>query len=193
MWIVQANIIVQICDEKKSKPVGIAKINLGTFIEEQTSNPDAPLLVKTFPLEKCPDKQASVEFQLRTTLVNANVTNADNLSQMSDVMSNIGDDVESQFDFEDFLEDDKNDAKSTIARIRSKIHGGGSVKRPAATILKTHIMQGSDPTRPPLMIGKQVPVGPVGNSDLGGIDADSIILNSVGKPSDATANESTSL
>jgi hypothetical protein len=60
---------------------------------------------------------------------------------MSDVMSNIGDDVESQFDFEDFLEDDKNDAKSTIARIRSKIHGGGSVKRP-------------DPTRPPLMIGK---------------------------------------
>jgi hypothetical protein len=31
-----ANLIVQICDEKKTKPVGIVKINLGTFIEEQS-------------------------------------------------------------------------------------------------------------------------------------------------------------
>lgn len=29
-----ANLIVQICDEKKTKPVGIVKINLGTFIDE---------------------------------------------------------------------------------------------------------------------------------------------------------------
>ena len=28
--------MVQICDEKKSKPVGIVKINLGKFIEEQS-------------------------------------------------------------------------------------------------------------------------------------------------------------
>ena len=31
-----ANLIVQICDEKKTKPVGIVKINLGTFIDEQS-------------------------------------------------------------------------------------------------------------------------------------------------------------
>ena len=31
--------MVQICDEKKTKSVGVVKINLGKFIEEQTANP----------------------------------------------------------------------------------------------------------------------------------------------------------
>ena len=33
--------MVMICDEKKSKAVGIVKINLGTFIEEQEQDPSA--------------------------------------------------------------------------------------------------------------------------------------------------------
>ena len=121
-------------------------------------------------LEKCPDKSAYIEFSLKTTLVSANATGQDNLSQMSDVLSAYDSGPESEFDFNDFLEEGKDGgdpSRSAIAKIRSKINR-------ANTVVKTHIKQSADPTRPPLMIGKQVPT----NSDMGGIDADSIIEQS---------------
>ena len=43
---------------------------------------------------------------------------------MSDVLSNYDSGPESEFDFQDFLEEGKNDAKSTLAKIRSKINAG---------------------------------------------------------------------
>lgn len=89
---------------------------------------------------------------------------------MSDVISAYDSGPESEYDFNDFLEDGKDGggdpAKAAIAKIRSKLTKG-------PTIVKT-IKQSNDPTRPPLMIGKQVPT----NSELGGIDADSIIEKS---------------
>lgn len=80
-------------------------------------------------LEKCPDKNAFIEFTLKTTLVSANASGQDNLSQMSDVMSAYDSGPESEFDFQDFLEEDKNDPRSAIAKIRSKIN-----KKPAMVI-----------------------------------------------------------
>ena len=102
--------------------------------------------------------------------MNANASGQDNLSQMSDVLSAYDSGPESEFDFNDFLEEGKDGgdpSKSAIAKIRSKLNKG-------PTLVKTHIKQSVDPTRPPLMIGKQVP----SNSELGGIDADSIIEQS---------------
>jgi hypothetical protein len=95
-----ANLIVQICDEKKTKPVGIVKINLGTFIEEQ-SQPGGTegCKVQKMMLEKCPDKNAFIEFSLQTTLVSANATGQDNLSQMSEAQSMYDSGPESEFDF----------------------------------------------------------------------------------------------
>ena len=159
---------MQISDERKSKAVGIVRINLGTYITEQEAG-GVPQ-VKRLALEKCPDKAATIEISLKTTLVNANASGQDNLSQMSDVLSAYDSGPESEFDFNDFLEEGKDGGdptKSAIAKIRSKINKG-------STIVKTHIRQSADPTRPPLMIGKQVP----SNTELGGIDADSIIEQS---------------
>lgn len=132
-------------------------------------------------LEKCPDKHATIEFSLKTTLISANASGQDNLSQMSDVMSAYDSGPESEFDFNDFLEEDKNNggdpSRSAIAKIRSKIN-----KKP--TIIKTAIKQSADPTRPPLMIGKQVPT----NTELGGLDADQIIEQSKRPPASLHQN-----
>lgn len=91
-------------------------------------------------LEKCPDKTATIEFSLKTTLVSANVA-ADGLSQMSDALSNYDSGPESEFEFNDFLDDSKNDKKSKLERIRSKINGARTIK------------PSTDPSKPPLMIG----------------------------------------
>ena len=85
---------------------------------------------------------------------------------MSDVISAYDSGPESEYDFNDFLEDGKDGgdpARSAIAKIRSKLNKG-------PTIVKT-IKQSADPTRPPIMIGKQVP----SNAEMGGLDADKII------------------
>jgi hypothetical protein len=73
-------------------------------------------------LEKCPDKNAFIEFSLQTILVSANATGQDNLSQMSEAQSMYDSGPESEFDFQDFLEEEKDDTRSAIAKIRSKIN-----------------------------------------------------------------------
>lgn len=65
---------MHICDEKKSKAIGIVKINLGKFIEDQSTSSDSTMLTTTMILEKCPDKTATIEFSLKTTLVTANAS-----------------------------------------------------------------------------------------------------------------------
>lgn len=91
------------------------------------------------PLSKCPDKNATIEFILKSTLVSANVTGAETLSMMSDALSNDSG-PDSDFEFDDFLKEDKNDGKSALAAIRKRI-------RKPPTIIKTQIkgMEGKPP------------------------------------------------
>ena len=79
---------------------------------------------------------------------------------------NFGDDsgVESDYDFDDFNDSEEKSGKSLLARIRSK-------HRKPPTIIHTQIRNSNDPTKPPLVLGRQ---GTVENS----IDADNIIQSS---------------
>ena len=70
------------------------------------------------PLEKCPDKNATIEFSLKTTLVSANITGQETMTLGDDVSNGSG--PESEFEFQDFLEENKNDIKNTIAKIRKQ-------------------------------------------------------------------------
>lgn len=59
-------------------------------------------------MEKCPDKQAVIEFTLKTTLISANAA-GDNMSQMSDGISMYDSGPESEFAFEDFHKEESKD------------------------------------------------------------------------------------
>lgn len=52
-------------------------------------------------LEKCSDKEATIEFSLKSTLVSSNVAGQETLSQMSDVMS-MDSGPDSEYDMNDF-------------------------------------------------------------------------------------------
>lgn len=70
--------------------------------------------------------------------------NGDSLSQMSDVLS-VDSGVDSEFDIEEFEEEAK---------------GGGGLRRGRKPVaIRTTIKNSNDPTKPPLMIGKAVPIG----------------------------------
>ncbi len=60
-------------------------------------------------MENCPDKEATVEFSLKSTLVSSNVGDGETMSMMSDVMS-MDSGPESEYDFGDF---DDTKSKST--------------------------------------------------------------------------------
>jgi len=114
-------------------------------------------------LEKCPDKNATLEYSIKTTLISANAGQADCLSQMSEVLSNIDSGPESEYDFQDFLKEEGTDGtRSQLDRIRRRINGGAGArasseaKGSSGNILKTSIKQSADPTRPPLMLGRHV-------------------------------------
>jgi hypothetical protein len=77
--------------------VGILKLNLGQLIEDQVTQDQ----VKKLMIEKCPDKNASLEFKFKSTLISANATGQETLSQMSDVLSNDSG-PDSDFEFGDF-------------------------------------------------------------------------------------------
>ncbi len=96
---------------------------------------------------------------------------------MSEVQSQYDSGPESEFDFQDFLEEEKTDTRSAIAKIRSKIN-----KQPAMIIKQAKASQ--DPTRPPLLIGKQM----ASNSELGGLDPDKIIEMSKSRPQNLPEN-----
>ena len=76
-------------------------------------------------LEKCPDKSATIEFTLKTTLVAANA-GSDSISQMSDAVSAYDSGPESEFAFEDFHKNEENklntESLSAIQKIRMKIN-----------------------------------------------------------------------
>lgn len=72
---------------------------------------------------------------------------------MSDVLSNNYDSgPESEFDFQDFLDESKNDSKSKLERIRSKINGSKGNGAGGPTIIKAIVKASSDPSKPPLML-----------------------------------------
>jgi len=96
-------------------------------------------------LEKCPDKNATLEYSIKTTLISANAGQADCLSQMSEVLSNIDSGPESEYDFQDFLKEEGSDGtRSQLDRIRRRINGGARASSEVKTstagnILKTSI------------------------------------------------------
>ncbi len=63
--------------------------------------------------EKCPDKEAKIEFQVKCTLVSDSLSNNDALSQISDAMS-IDSGPESEFEFNDFEKNEE--SKSGIRK-----------------------------------------------------------------------------
>jgi hypothetical protein len=57
------NLVVQIVKEEKTKAVGIVKINLADFIDDEIKGGLANVPQK-MSLEKCPDKQANIQFTI---------------------------------------------------------------------------------------------------------------------------------
>jgi len=90
---------VQIKKGEQTKSVGIAKLNLIDFIDHSnaaTKNCNR----QQVSLEKCPDKNAYVEFTIRSILVTANASGSETISMASEAMS-VDSGPESEFDFGD--------------------------------------------------------------------------------------------
>jgi hypothetical protein len=109
-------LIIQINKEDKSKNVGRVLINLGEFIGADPMSQNAK---KTMVFEKCPDKEASIEFSVKCTLVSESAS-GDTLSMMSDNMS-IGSGPESEFEFDDFEKNEE--GKNSIRKRFGQISG----------------------------------------------------------------------
>ena len=85
------------------------KVNLIEFIDG-TSGPTKNGIRQSLPMEKCPDKNAKVEFTIRSVLVSANADGSETASMFSAAMS--CDDVpESVFDFNDMGEEGGNNLR----------------------------------------------------------------------------------
>lgn len=123
------------------------------------------------PLEKCPDKEAYIEFTVKSTLVKEQIGSGETLSMMSDVVS-VDSGPESEYDFND-LEDGKDGEGRGASGLRKKLSGNLSGRKPAPNVLKANIKKIQDPTKPPLQLGKMGTI-----TDL---DADQIILGSGNK------------
>lgn len=74
--------------------------------------------------EKCPDKEALIEFSVKCTLVSESI-GGDTLSMMSDNIS-VGSGPESEFEFDDFEKNEE--GKSSIRKRFGQISG----KKPAS-------------------------------------------------------------
>ena len=89
------------------------------------------------PLDKCPDKDAYIEFTMKTTLVKESIGGGDTLSMMSDVVS-VDSGPESEYDFND-LEEGKDGEGRSASALRRKLGGNLSGRKPAANVLKANI------------------------------------------------------
>jgi hypothetical protein len=90
---------VQIKKDDQTKSVGIVKLNLIDFIDHSngaTKNSSR----QQVPLEKCPDKNAFVEFTIWSVLVSSNASGSETISMASEAMS-VDSGPESEFDFGD--------------------------------------------------------------------------------------------
>ncbi len=95
----QGHIIVQLRKDDKTKNVGVVKLNLVDYLEKTSSQRQKILL------EKCPDKQASIQFTLKATLINSS-GGSETASMMSCDMS-VDSGPESEYNFDDFEKQDK--------------------------------------------------------------------------------------
>ena len=55
--------VIKIQKGEKSRSVGLVNINLASYLSEGVQR------IK-LPIEKCPDKDASLEFDIKSTLIN---------------------------------------------------------------------------------------------------------------------------
>eukprot|EP00347_Sterkiella_histriomuscorum_P004482 403360298 len=128
-----ANLYIQFQKGEASKSVGRVKINLGEAV-------DVPEPIrKRVAIDKF-KYDGFIEFQIKCTP--AYIPGGDGVSCISDALS-CDSGVDSEFDIEDFEEESKNP-------------GGLRKGRKPATVIRTQIKNSSDPTKPPLMIGKAV-------------------------------------
>ena len=91
--------MVQLRKDDKTKNVGVVKLNLVDYIERTSQGRQKVLL------DKCPDKQASIQFTMKATLINS-ASGSETASMMSCDMS-IDSGPESEYNFDDFENQDK--------------------------------------------------------------------------------------
>lgn len=58
-----ASIVIKIQKGDKSRSVGMIQVNLADYIDEDMSK------IEKLPIDKCPDKAASLEFKISCTLI----------------------------------------------------------------------------------------------------------------------------
>ena len=69
--------VIKIQKGDKSRSVGLVNINLASYLSEGVQR------IK-LPIEKCPDKDASLEFDIKSTLINQ-TSGSETMSMMSGV------------------------------------------------------------------------------------------------------------
>ena len=109
--------IVQIKKGEQVKSIGIVKVNLVEFVDASNA-PTKNGQRQSLPLEKCPDKNAKVDFTIRSVLVSSDATGTETISLASGAMS-VDSGPESCFDFQD-LESGK---ATNIGRKRNNVAG----------------------------------------------------------------------
>jgi hypothetical protein len=106
--------VVTLRKDDKTKNVGVVKINLADYLDKSQG-----LVVQKFPLDKCPDKQANIQFTLKSTLL-AGGNGSETASMMScDIENDSG--PESEFNFEDMDKDEKPARQRASSAARASI------------------------------------------------------------------------
>lgn len=93
--------------------------------------------VKKISLEKCPDKDAFIQFTMKSTLIKEQIGSGDTLSMMSDVVS-VDSGPESEYDFNDLEEGKEGEGRGGSA-LRKKLSGNLSGRKLAPNVLKASI------------------------------------------------------
>ena len=79
-----SELVIKITKGDKSKSVGMIALNLSEFIDDSTEN----FRKVKKSIEKCPDKNAYMEFSIRSKLINiVNAQTGDTMSMMSGLES----------------------------------------------------------------------------------------------------------
>ena len=89
-----ASIVIKIQKGDKSRSVGMINVNLADYIDENMSK------IQKLPIEKCPDKSASLEFKIKCCLI-SEIQGSENMSSMSGFNDlDVDSDPETEFRFE---------------------------------------------------------------------------------------------
>ena len=104
------------------KSIGIVKVNLVEFADA-ANGPSKNGQRQKLPLEKCPDKNANVEFTIRSVLVSSDATGTETISLASGAMS-VDSGPESCFDFQDLESGKANNLGRKRTNVAAAAAGG---------------------------------------------------------------------